>query len=189
MPGTTSLPPRRAILLLLVCGLQPMASFMPSSVVLPATPRQRASISCGPRVTIYSVGKTKETWLQSAIELYRKRLRTTVEVDCVWVRDDSALEEKVAKCTEACIILDERGHQCTSVEFTKRLYDGLEDGGSRLSFFIGGADGLPPALKADPKRLLSLSKLTFTHQMARLLLVEQIYRATEIRKGSGYHKD
>ena len=57
------------------------------------------------------------------------------------------------------------------------------------SFFIGGADGLPAELKADRSRLLSLSKLTFTHQMARLLLVEQIYRATEIRKGSGYHKD
>ena len=68
-------------------------------------------------------------------------------------------------------------------------FDALEAGGSRVTFIIGGADGLPPALKADPGRLLSLSRLTFTHQMARLLLIEQIYRATEIRRGSGYHKD
>ena len=58
-----------------------------------------------------------------------------------------------------------------------------------MSFFIGGAEGLPPELKADRKRLLSLGSLTLTHQMARLILVEQVYRATEIRRGSGYHKD
>ena len=81
------------------------------------------------------------------------------------------------------------GIQCTSVEFAARLYEALEAGGSRLTFYIGGAEGLPPSLKADPKRLISLSKMTFTHQMARLLLVEQVYRATEIRRGSAYHKD
>ena len=162
----------------------------PASKTLRSGPtRVRATAVCGPRVTIYSVGKTKEPWLRTAIELYTTRLRSIVDVECVWVRDDAALEERVSRCTGACIILDERGQQCTSVDFSSRLFDALEDGGSRLSFFIGGADGLPPALKADPKRLLSLSKLTFTHQMARLLLIEQIYRATEIRKGSGYHKD
>ena len=144
---------------------------------------------CGPRATIYSVGKTKEDWLVEAISLYTQRLRSVLEVECVWVRDDAALEAQVAKASGSCIILDERGPLCSSVEFTSKLFDALEVGGSRVSFFIGGADGLPPALKADRTKLLSLSKLTFTHQMARLLLVEQIYRATEIRKGTGYHKD
>ena len=141
-------------------------------------------------MTIYSVGKTKEAWLQTAIELYTTRLRSVVDIDCVWVRDDAALEAQVSRADSAgCIILDERGELCTSVEFTSRVFDALEAGGSRVTFFIGGADGLPPALKADTGRLLSLSRLTFTHQMARLLLIEQIYRATEIRRGSGYHKD
>ena len=63
----------------------------------------------------------------------------------------------------------------------------MERGGSRLSFIIGGAEGLPAEVRADAT-LVSLSRLTFTHQMARLVLAEQIYRATEIRKGSGYHK-
>lgn len=64
----------------------------------------------------------------------------------------------------------------------------LPTGGSRLVFVIGGAEGLPPSLKKS-KELWSLSKLTFTHQWARVLLTEQIYRATEIKKGSGYHKE
>ena len=151
--------------------------------------RHAACIVCGPKVTVYSIGKTKEDWLQTAIDLYTKRLRPVLEVDCVWVRDDAALESQVARSTGATIILDERGKQCTSVEFAKRLFEALEAGGSRVSFFIGGADGLPPSLKSDGSRLISLSRLTFTHQMARLLLIEQIYRATEIRKGTGYHKD
>ena len=73
------------------------------------------------------------------------------------------------------------------------MYQWLDQGGSRLVFVIGGADGLPselltPNSAAKKEQLLSLSSLTFTHQFARTLLMEQIYRATEIRKGSGYHK-
>ena len=158
---------------------------------LPRARRRAADVRCGPRVRIVSVGKTKEAWLNSAIELYVSRLRGVLEVECVWVKDDAALLAAVEKTSsgETSIVLDERGPTCTSVQFAERLFDGLEAGGSRLSFFIGGADGLPPSLKAQRSRLLSLSSLTFTHQMARLLLLEQVYRATEIRKGSGYHKD
>lgn len=67
----------------------------------------------------------------------------------------------------------------------------LTQGGSRLAFVIGGAEGLPPSIKAARQRyeFWSLSRLTFTHQWARVLLTEQLYRATEIRKGSGYHKE
>lgn len=65
---------------------------------------------------------------------------------------------------------------------------GLEEGGAQLSFIVGGFDGLPDKIKIKYP-LISLSNLTWTHQMARLLLIEQIYRATEIRKNSKYHKD
>lgn len=186
--------PRTAARALIVLATipTPAAAFAIASAhyTLRAAPSRAAAIRCGPRVTIYSVGKTKEAWLQTAIELYTTRLRSVVDIDCVWVRDDAALEAQVSRADSAgCIILDERGELCTSVEFTSRFFDALEAGGSRVTFFIGGADGLPPALKADTGRLLSLSRLTFTHQMARLLLIEQIYRATEIRRGSGYHKD
>ena len=75
----------------------------------------------------------------------------------------------------------------SSEDFADLLYDGLDAGGSRMDLCIGPAEGFTEDLRRRA-RLLSLSKLTFPHQLARLLLVEQIYRAAEIRRGSGYHK-
>lgn len=149
------------------------------------------AVQCGARIRIVSVGKSSrdEPWVITAIGEYTKRLRSTIELELVWVKDDTALQAQLSRAEEPCIILDERGSVATSVELGERLFAGLEEGGNRLSFFIGGADGLPAPLKADRSKLLSLSRLTFPHQVARLLLVEQIYRAAEIRKGSGYHKD
>ena len=135
---------------------------------------------------IVSPGKNKERWLEDAIELYTTRLHGTIELECVWVRDDAALL-KQARGAGSVIALDPLGKTCTSEEFSELLFAAIERGGSRLSFIIGGAEGLPKEVRADAT-LVSLSRLTFTHQMARLILAEQIYRATEIRKGSGYHK-
>ena len=148
--------------------------------------RRVADVRCGPRVRIVSPGKNKERWLEDAIELYTTRLRGTIELECVWVRDDAALL-KQARSAGSVIALDPLGKTCTSEQFSELLFAAIERGGSRLSFIIGGAEGLPKEVRADAT-LVSLSRLTFTHQMARLILAEQIYRATEIRKGSGYHK-
>jgi 23S rRNA (pseudouridine1915-N3)-methyltransferase len=84
------------------------------------------------------------------------------------------------------IALDPQGKTYSSELFSSLLFDEIEKGGSEVAFAIGAAEGLPKELKTQ--QLLSLSLLTFTHQMVRLILVEQIYRAFEIRKGSGYHK-
>ena len=157
----------------------------------PAAPCRRcASPRCGPRVRVLSVGKTKESWLNAAIDEYLVRLRPNLAVDCEWVRDDDALVAKSREERGALVLLDERGRQLSSRDFSAFLYETLEQGGSRATFVIGGADGLPAALRDDATaRTLSLSKLTFTHQMARLLLVEQLYRGVEIRRGSKYHRD
>ena len=138
-----------------------------------------ATISAGLRVSIVSVGKQSrdESWVTAAIEQYTSRLRGILDVEFKFVQHDAALIKAVQQCassTETAIILDERGPQHTSVELSHLLFDGLDTGGSRLSFFIGGAEGLPKELKTDRKRLMSLSKLTLPHQMARVLLVEQV---------------
>jgi 23S rRNA (pseudouridine1915-N3)-methyltransferase len=86
------------------------------------------------------------------------------------------------------LALDESGKEYTSREFEKVLYKSFEEGGAHVTFIIGGFSGLPTEIKKKYP-LISLSKMTWTHQFARLLLVEQIYRSTEIHKGSGYHKD
>ena len=150
-------------------------------------PVRHGALSCGPRVRILSPGKTKESWLEEAIGIYTTRLRGTLELECVWVKDDAALLAQAGSAAGGCIALDPLGKSVTSVQFSELLFSELEAGGSRLNFVIGGAEGLPPELRAEAQ-LLSLSRMTFTHQMARLLLAEQVYRAVEIRKGSGYHK-
>lgn len=138
------------------------------------------------KIKILTIGKTKETWLEDALAEYHKRLKATAQIELVLAKNDTHLVELSAK--EAVVIcLDVVGEAVTSEEFSKLLATQLERGGSRISFVIGGAEGLPPELQQAPLRV-SLSKMTYTHQIVRLVLVEQIYRAFEIAKGSRYHK-
>lgn len=167
-----------------------------------------ALILGGMKINIRIVGrKTSEPWLEEGVEMYEKRLRpSNVEVDTTWHKDNTALMKGIdmdRSKNHKVICLDPLGIQQTSEKFADKTYQWLDEGGSRLSFIIGGAEGLPAELKypsySTGKKgakannnnapiLISLSALTFTHQFARLLLIEQIYRATEIKKGSGYHK-
>ncbi|MDR3623934.1 MAG: 23S rRNA (pseudouridine(1915)-N(3))-methyltransferase RlmH [Chlamydiales bacterium] len=138
------------------------------------------------KVKILSVGKTKERWLEEAIQEYCKRLKSSIAFEFVWAKDDNALL-LLAEKEPLIIALDPNGTLYTSEDFSHFLFQKLELGGSRLSFVIGSSLGLPQAFK-EKHTLISLSTLTFTHQLTRLVLIEQIYRATEIAKGSAYHK-
>lgn len=137
-------------------------------------------------IKILSVGKTKETWLQSAIDEYLKRLKSTVKFEFQWVKDDEQLIFQAMK-DKQLIILDPKGKMHTSETFSQMLIEELEEGGSHVTFVIGGADGVPQSLKSQG-RLVSFSPLTFTHQITRLILIEQIYRSLEIARGSSYHR-
>lgn len=138
------------------------------------------------KIKILSVGKTREPWLELALEEYFKRLQKNVSFECVWVKDDRQLESSAAK-ESSIICLDPAGKQMTSEAFADFFSQEVEKGGSRLTFIIGGPEGLPETLKKNFP-LISFSLLTFTHQLVRLILVEQIYRSTEILKGSKYHR-
>ncbi|MCB1136900.1 MAG: 23S rRNA (pseudouridine(1915)-N(3))-methyltransferase RlmH [Chlamydiia bacterium] len=137
-------------------------------------------------VTILSVGKNKEPWLESALADYQQRLRGRLELSSLWVKDDSALCKACERFSEI-LLLDPHGKAMDSPGFADLLREGLERGGSRLCIVIGGAEGLPAELRSRYP-MLSLSRLTFTHQIARLILTEQLYRAVEIWRGSPYHK-
>lgn len=138
------------------------------------------------KVKILSVGKTKEAWLEEAIQEYLKRLKSSVAFEFAWAKDDAQLIE-IAQKEPAAIALDPKGRLLTSEEFSTFLDQKFIEGGARLTLIIGGAEGLPPLLKSKLS-LISLSPMTFTHQITRLILIEQIYRALEIQKGSRYHK-
>lgn len=138
------------------------------------------------KVKILSVGKTREPWLEQALGEYYKRLQKNVAFECLWVKDDQQLQAMAIK--ESLIVcLDPAGKQMTSEAFADFFAQQVEAGGARITFVIGGPDGLPQALKQNYP-LISFSLLTFTHQLTRLILVEQIYRAMEILKGSKYHR-
>lgn len=138
-------------------------------------------------VKIISVGKTKESWLNEALKEYEKRLSSHLKFSWVFTKDDASLESLLAK-EPIFIALTLGAKEPTSEEFAKDLYFWLEKFGCKLTFVIGGAEGLSKEIENKAFTTLSLSKMTFTHQMARLLLVEQIYRSHEITRGSNYHK-
>lgn len=150
------------------------------------------------QVHIRIVGKKngRNRWEDDAFTTYEKRLRTSnIAMMTSWHKNDNDLVKRVEADVAKgylVVLLDPDGVSMSSEKFCEKLYAWLEEGGSRLVFVIGGAEGLPTQLRqlwvGRRDCVLSLSQLTFTHQMARVLLVEQIYRAAEIRKGTGYHK-
>ncbi len=137
------------------------------------------------RIKIISPGKTKEAWLAEAIQEYIKRLTPVAQFDLLFPKDEKTFA-KLLNEEKSCIYLDPAGKTFTSEAFTSYFLKAVEQGGSSITFAIGGADGFPKGTITS--QTLSLSPMTFTHQMTRLLLIEQIFRAFEIDKGSNYHK-
>ena len=138
------------------------------------------------KLKIFSIGKTKESWLEDALQEYIKRLKPFMTIEWIWAKDNSQLTEYASK-ELTVICLDPEGELLTSQRFASFFDLSWQKGGSRLAIVIGGAEGLPSPLKIKYP-LISLSRLTFTHQMTRLILIEQLYRSIEISKGSNYHK-
>jgi 23S rRNA (pseudouridine1915-N3)-methyltransferase len=139
------------------------------------------------KIKILSVGKNKETWLSDALEEYVKRLRPVISIEFCLAKNDEQLMQWIEKEERGLIGLDPLGQPLTSENFSIFLNKRLEAEGGKLCFVIGGSDGLPQLFK-EKVPLVSLSSLTFTHQMTRLILLEQIYRSFEITRNSKYHK-
>lgn len=138
------------------------------------------------RIKVHLVGKSKEQWLQEAEKEYLKRVSPTIQVEVVLHRDQQKLEDALIERINL-ILLDPIGTQYDIIELAKVFEELLYQGGSRLEIAIGGPEGFSASFRHRfPK--ISFSRLTFTHQMCRLILWEQLYRSTEIWKGSEYHK-
>ncbi len=138
------------------------------------------------KIKIIVVGKTDESWLETAIADYVKRLQALATLTFCFVKTESDLLRLVQK-EKQLFCLDALGSQMSSEKFSTFLLTNLVKYGARLTFVIGGAEGLPDILKKSHP-LISFSPMTFTHQIIRLILVEQIYRAIQISIGSPYHK-
>ncbi len=140
------------------------------------------------RFRILAIGKVRKTWIQTGLGLYIKRLPgiTVTELrDSTPQREAKTILNSLNK-NEKIIVLTEEGELLSSRSFAQRL-QAFES--ARLAFVIGGADGLTLSLKDLAHWKLSLSPMTLTHEMARLMLIEQIYRSQSIIQQSPYHRD
>ncbi len=139
------------------------------------------------KIRIVAVAKTKEKYIEEGEYEYVKRLSPNADVELVRVADDEKLLKQI-KSEYLTVALDVTGKEYTSEAFAKFIEEVRDFKGGKIAFLIGGPTGLPAQALQKASIQLSLSKMTLTHQMVRLVLLEQIYRAFQIVKGSGYHK-
>ena len=145
------------------------------------------------KISLIVVGKLKEKFLVDGVAEYLKRLKkfATVEVreiaECRTVEEEGQKILSLAGQSSWLCVLDVAGAALTSEEFARKIAELNLNGISNLTFAIGGAFGLSEELRRAAAFKLSLSKMTLTHQMARLVLVEQIYRAFKINRNEPYH--
>ena len=136
---------------------------------------------------IIAIGKIRKQWIQEGIEMYLKRLPglKVIEIkDSNQTKEENVIKEIINK-NETLVTLNEKGQFFTSKQLAKKLQDSQNQ---NITFAIGGATGLSPSLYSSAAWQLSLSSLTLPHEIARLLLLEQIYRAKTITQGGPYHK-
>ena len=147
------------------------------------------------------IGKTQEPYLRSGINAYMKKLSHYIKIDSDkikpaqyssrtvknWRLLETENMMKKMDATELNIFLDQSGERQTSKDLAKCFEKQISYGISRVNFFIGGAYGIDKSILPSEIQFLSLSEMTFTHQMVRLFLLEQIYRAFTIIRGEPYH--
>ncbi len=156
------------------------------------------------KITLVLIGKTDHDYLKDGIEIFTNRLKHYIPFEIKEVnvlRKISALPPEQLKIAEAelispflqkagCVVLlDENGTQFTSVDFSGFLQKRMNAGVKELLFVVGGAWGFADSVYQRADFKVSLSKMTFSHQMVRLFFVEQLYRAFTILKGENYHNE
>ncbi len=152
---------------------------------------------------VISIGKTKQSFVQTGTELYLSRLKHYSKYEWLELPDVNAkgldTEEvkqregelflKNLKPDEDVVLLDEKGKLYTSREFSVFLQKKMNSGVKSTALLIGGAHGFSQAMYTRANSQLSLSPMTFPHELIRLFLAEQLYRSFTILKGEGYHHD
>ena len=155
------------------------------------------------KLTLITVGKTDVPWVREGLQLYAGRLQHYARFEIREIpelKNVGALSEEQIKVKEGAIILkeaegtdmillDEHGREYRSLEFAKELQNRMNRGGKDISFVVGGAYGFSQDVYGKAAGKISLSKMTFSHQMVRAIFAEQLYRAFTIIKGEPYHHE
>lgn len=156
------------------------------------------------KALILGIGKTDESYIQTGCDIYLKRLKHYVKTNTHFIPDlkkianissderckrEGDLLLKQIEPTDLVILLDEKGKDYTSRKFSQFFQKQMNTGAKRIVFVIGGAFGFSDDMYNRANQQLSISKMTFSHQMIRLFLLEQIYRACTILNNEPYHND
>jgi len=156
------------------------------------------------KITLLTVGKTDKDWVRQGLDIYVSRLKHYIPFtlsEIPELKNVSSLTSAQIKQKEGdlilkqirpgddLILLDERGKQFSSVELAKNLQDKISYSGRDIVFVIGGAYGFSDAVYERADSRISLSRMTFSHQMVRTIVAEQLYRAFTIMRGEPYHHE
>lgn len=155
------------------------------------------------RIMLLTVGKTVVPWVKAALDVYTSRLKHYVQFEVVEIpelKGVSALSEAqikeregvlILKAAGACeiVLLDEHGKMFRSVDFASHLEEKLSHASRDICFVIGGAYGFSEEVYSKASYKISLSPMTFNHQMVRMIFAEQLYRAFTIMRGEPYHHE
>ena len=156
------------------------------------------------KITLLTVGKTDIDWVRKGLDIYMSRLKHYIPFNLVEIpelKNVSALSKdqikvkegelilKNVRPTDDLILLDEHGKEYTSIQLAKILQDKISYECKDMVFVIGGAYGFSDSVYARANSKISLSKMTFSHQMVRTIFAEQLYRAFTIMKGEPYHHE
>lgn len=156
------------------------------------------------KITLLAVGKTGKGWIRDGLDIYLSRLKHYVPFgiteipelknvssftkEQIKVREGELILKNVQQSDEL-ILLDERGKEYSSTEMAALLQDKMSRGGKDIVFVIGGAYGFSDEVYRRACSRISLSRMTFSHQMIRIIFTEQIYRAFTIMRGEPYHHE
>jgi len=144
------------------------------------------------KINLIWVGKTKEPFIHEGLQKYLKLLQPYADVAITEIREEKVKDisrmlgkesERIQDLRAPYMLLDEKGETLDSVEFARFI----EKQGSSATFLLGGAYGVSEDVKAKAKKKIRLSSMTFTHEMSRLIFLEQLYRAFTILQKRGYH--
>lgn len=156
------------------------------------------------KIALLTVGRTDKDWVKQGLDIYVSRLKHYIPFSIMEIpelKNVSALSReqikskegelilKNLKPTDDLVLLDERGKEYSSVEFAKVLQDKINYEGKDIVFVIGGAYGFSEDVYRRANSRMSLSRMTFSHQMVRAIFAEQLYRAFTIIKGEPYHHE
>ena len=156
------------------------------------------------KISLITVGRTDIAWVRQGLDMYVSRLKHYAHFELVEIpelknvssltRDQIKSREgelilKNVKNSDDLVLLDEHGREFRSIEFAKYLEDKMISSGKDVVFVVGGAYGFSPDVYSRANGKISLSKMTFSHQIVRTIFAEQLYRAFTIIKGEPYHHE